>query len=372
MPIQTASGLLQQGSSGPNVASLQAGLNQALPYEMPKLMTDGVFGMKTRTRVLRFQQMKGLKQDGLVGPKTLAALGSGGPPSAPGIPGAPPVVTPAPDVPAEGISRFKAEMQEEFDKQGKSSMFIDFVNDFEQNTIPGWKTFLGGISRVEDARTVVNFYMALRTLGFTGSQLSTVLGQTVRLNKDALTFFEVVSAPAGKFGKALKFAGGVANAAGLITTAIECILHARRGDYAVIPAEIYKFAMGKAVPWAALIEGIGSLLDGIVPEQARNNSIVYKVLRSLDPIGLGAVAVDAMGSLATGAFQMIVQGKASDVVMLPRLQRLVTRMKGGPANIFVQLGENSGDALYELSQTGIDFESIMRYSWMELTDWIKN
>lgn len=360
------SGLLQMGSRGSEVSKLQTGLNQALPNDHPKLMTDGIFGMKTKARVIKFQQLNGLKQDGLVGPKTLARLPASPAPGMPPAPGLPPSV---PQPPAVGAARFKTEMQQEFDRKGKPGMFVEFLNDFESNTIPGWKAFLGAISRAEDARTIVNFYIALRSLNLSASQVSTVLGETMRLNKDALSFFEAVSAPAGKFGSALKFAGSVANVIGIITTAIECILHARRGDYSVIPAEIYKFAMGKGVPWAGLIEGIGSLLDGIVPEQTRNNSILYKVLRSLDPIGLGAVAVDSIGSLATGAFQMIAQGKAADQVMLPRLSRLVDRMKQGPANIFVQLGENSGDALYELSQTGIDFESIMRYSWMELSEW---
>ena len=68
------SGSLQMGSRGPSVSALQTKLNCALTPS-PKLVTDGVFGMKTSQAVKLFQQRKGLTADGIVGPKTAAALG---------------------------------------------------------------------------------------------------------------------------------------------------------------------------------------------------------------------------------------------------------------------------------------------------------
>ena len=65
---------LQMGSRGAEVASVQAKLN-ALLSPSPNLVTDGVFGMKTSQAVKLFQQRKGMSADGVVGPKTAAALG---------------------------------------------------------------------------------------------------------------------------------------------------------------------------------------------------------------------------------------------------------------------------------------------------------
>lgn len=360
--------LLQVGSRGPNVTKLQADLNSIYSRDFPQLRTDGIFGPKTKEWVCKFQRSNHLVVDGIVGPKTLGKMqqtgGSpGAPPAAPGIPS-------IPSAPATGPARFSQEMKEEFVKKGKSSLFNEFLADLENNTIPGWKVFLGIIGRAEDARVLARFWVELRAIGLTGPQLRTVLAQTIRLNKDALVFFDVVTKPGGKFARALGFAGSAANVAGIITTGIECVLHARRGDYSVIPAEIYKFYMGKAVPWAAIIEGIGSLLDGVVPEETRKSSLLFRIMRGFDPIGLGASGVDAMGSIVLTAFEMVQKGEINADIAMPRLQRLVSRMKQGPTNIFVELGENCGDALYELSETGIDFEAIMRYSWMELSEWV--
>ena len=99
----SGSGPLQIGSRGPGVAAVQSQLN-ALLMPSPKLVADGVFGMKTSQAVKQFQQRRGLTADGIVGPKTAVALGlpSGGaggqgggalgqpPRTVPGPPGAPP------------------------------------------------------------------------------------------------------------------------------------------------------------------------------------------------------------------------------------------------------------------------------------------
>lgn len=74
-------GSLQIGSRGPSVASLQSKLNSALTPS-PRLIPDGVFGAQTAQAVRSFQQRNGLTADGIVGPRTAAALGlsSGGAP----------------------------------------------------------------------------------------------------------------------------------------------------------------------------------------------------------------------------------------------------------------------------------------------------
>ncbi|HEX6279397.1 MAG TPA: hypothetical protein VFZ49_05210, partial [Pyrinomonadaceae bacterium] len=74
----------------------------------------------------------------------------------------------------------------------------------------------------------------------------------------------------------------------------------------------------------------------------------------LDTIGLGAVAVDSVGSIVTSGAEMAAARRLDVDILTTRLTPLVARMKQGPASLFVELGENSGDALYELTQTDID------------------
>jgi putative chitinase len=65
---------LRQGSSGPDVTSLQQKLKD-LGFDPNGV--DGNFGPGTRDAVIAFQQSKGLQADGIAGPATLAALQSG-------------------------------------------------------------------------------------------------------------------------------------------------------------------------------------------------------------------------------------------------------------------------------------------------------
>ncbi|MDX6288912.1 MAG: putative chitinase [Blastocatellia bacterium] len=67
--------VLKQGSSGPDVTSLQQKL-KALGFDPNG--TDGNFGPGTRKAVIAFQQSKGLQADGIAGPATLAALDGAG------------------------------------------------------------------------------------------------------------------------------------------------------------------------------------------------------------------------------------------------------------------------------------------------------
>lgn len=63
---------LKRGNTGSEVRTLQIQLNAVGNFG---LVVDGDFGAKTETAVLKFQADKGLNVDGIVGPKTWAALG---------------------------------------------------------------------------------------------------------------------------------------------------------------------------------------------------------------------------------------------------------------------------------------------------------
>jgi putative chitinase len=77
---------LKQGSSGPDVTSLQQKLKD-LGFDPNGV--DGNFGPGTRKAVIAFQQSKGLQADGIAGPATQAALQSGAGSDSPAPPPAP-------------------------------------------------------------------------------------------------------------------------------------------------------------------------------------------------------------------------------------------------------------------------------------------
>ena len=62
---------LRLGSTGYHVVALQQLLND---HGYLKDGIDGIFGVKTEAAVKKFQSAQGLKVDGIVGPKTWAAL----------------------------------------------------------------------------------------------------------------------------------------------------------------------------------------------------------------------------------------------------------------------------------------------------------
>ncbi|MFT4135490.1 peptidoglycan-binding domain-containing protein [Microbacterium sp.] len=68
------------GGNGNCVKYIQILANHKLPYiaDYTKIAVDGQFGPKTRAGILRIQKKWGLVRDGIVGPKTWAALCSSG------------------------------------------------------------------------------------------------------------------------------------------------------------------------------------------------------------------------------------------------------------------------------------------------------
>ena len=66
--------MLRYGSQGPQVKTLQAALNVWPQRRSPNLTLDGMFGPRTRGKVVEFQGANRLVPDGIVGPKTWEQL----------------------------------------------------------------------------------------------------------------------------------------------------------------------------------------------------------------------------------------------------------------------------------------------------------
>jgi peptidoglycan L-alanyl-D-glutamate endopeptidase CwlK len=87
--------VLKEGSTGPGVKNIQAKLKD-LGFNPGKV--DGKFGTGTKKALIAFQKSKKLKPDGIVGPKTLAALEKGDFPAKPVAIKKVPVANLAPEV----------------------------------------------------------------------------------------------------------------------------------------------------------------------------------------------------------------------------------------------------------------------------------
>lgn len=342
----------------PDVTAVQRQLNGQMPAQRSKLSVDGRCGPLTIACIKEFQKevMGTRAPDGRVDPGkgTLAALNdpnsaskwakmsfSGAPAAGAGT-----------GTPGTGTSiPHEAAMEAKFRDAGKSSEWNEFRRALVDGSIPEMKKFLGGIGRAEDAQKLATAVLTLRKWGLSFEEIRHVMRAATGMRKQmaALELFEEISKPAGKFAKLAGFTAGVAGKAGLIVMVVEVADKFADGDYLYGAAELYKMFMGKAVPWAAVVEGVQSLVEAILPDSAKN-SAVFKIIRACDPIGLGAAAVDAVTSLALGAIDMVLNRKMGIDALMPRLERLNTRLKQGPTKFFADMGENLGDALSELSQ----------------------
>lgn len=90
---------LRRGAKGELVKSLQEHLNDEI---CAGLAVDGIFGKRTEVMVQAFQEEHGLKPDGIVGPKTWAAMG--GAPEDDEAPEAPDLTPDEPEDGAETVS----------------------------------------------------------------------------------------------------------------------------------------------------------------------------------------------------------------------------------------------------------------------------
>jgi len=341
MPIHTSIGIQGSvGKGGQNLTTdvwvVQERLNDLMGPSRVELEVDGKSGPLTRGKIYDFQKnvLGMLRPDSRVDAigKTIAALND---PASEMKWRRMSVARPAGERGDPGTVPYLADMEQAFEKAGMPEEFKSFRRMIIDDKIPKIKIFLGTIGRAEDARW-----------GLTASEASIVFRAAIgfRNQRAALKLMAEMGDPASKLGKVIGQFGKGIGLVGQLVTLIEVADKFEQGDYLFGLTELYKYAMGKAIPWAGMIDGLQSLVESVLPKSAKN-SMVFKLVRACDPIGLGATAVDAMSTMVIGAVELIMSGKMDNA----RLNRLVERMKQGPTTLFAEMGENLGDALFELS-----------------------
>ena len=110
----------------------------------------------------------------------------------------------------------------------------------------------------------------------------------------------------------------------------------QKGDYADAAGILYKTVLGaflanKNCSWPGMINNARSLITGLFPQLADHP--MWAVLGQLDPLELGAKAIDTVVTLMTKGFD------------LKEMEKLIERYKKSGFGWLVRLGEYLGDVL---------------------------
>jgi hypothetical protein len=352
----------------PDVQTVQDLLNDHMKPPDEFLAVDGICGPKTQRAIILFQRnVVGLSSpDGRVDPsgRTISKLND---PCAKARWNQGLVTLPRQAAP-EGVKKYQGQMRDVFVKAGKQNEWGQFWDGVVQGSLPEVKKVLGAIGLAEDARSFARAYLKLREWGLSPREIGVVIKRMSGLQngKAALKLFEEISNPVSKLGRAIGVAAKAGKAFGFIAFLIEYIDHWRKGDYHMAVVEVYKAGMGRAIPWAGIVEALQSLVEAIWGKSLKSNK-VFTVLRSIDPIGLGAAAVDSAGVLVQSAIDAIQKRE----VNLPRLGRLVDRLKSGPTKMFAEYGEKH---VYTLivevsSMSSKDWTNLAKQPWRDFKSW---
>lgn len=331
------------GKNGRNhkldVLLVQELLNQHVKPPLALLVEDGIVGRKTIAAITDFQRkvVRMRIVDGRVDPgkRTIAALTNKT--SSRSTLAAPPRVG------GTLIENQKAVMQKAFNEKQKSMWWQDFWKLIVTDITPETKRFFSMIGRAEEARQIANFYLKLREMGTSPKEIKQVLqlivgSKNIRWTKDFVAFLAEPTGPAGDFLNRMAKAGKIV---GFVAFLIEYIYHWSNGDYHMAVAEVYKASMGEAIPWAGYIDTIQSFAGAVLPNSIQKNT-VFKIIKAIDPIGLGAQGIDFIGVTITAA----IEGKIDE----NRVDRLAKRIKSGPTAIFYDIGDDLATALSAIAE----------------------
>ena len=353
-----------------DVRAVQEQLNGHMGPSREPLEPDGKCGSLTNGAIRSFQsEVLGFGHpDGRVDPggKTLRALNdptstakwarmsvaptvrpkpprpSGLPASGPGRPKTPVPMPNAMSRELRGNSHLREEIAKLPAKDEVGELYDVLIKDY----FPAIKPMLATISNGQEAHRIALGFEKLIKAGWSAKGAAQTLGTAFRYKPagavvnglDELAKSSTMGRVLGKLGK------GVFVLA-LFITAIEVRRHWMKGHYGAAAGEIYKTGMAAFIPWAGLLDGVQAMLEGFEPS-LKNSPVMrwtFDVLRSVNPLGAGAVGVDSIVTIIDTMASGILRGEWNT----RQLDALVERMHASPLQVFARIGEGLGDWLYD-------------------------
>jgi peptidoglycan hydrolase-like protein with peptidoglycan-binding domain len=137
-----------------------------------------------------------------------------------------------------------------------------------------------------------------------------------------------------KLGKAM-------NVVAVVFCVSEVANHIDAGRYGPAAAEIYGTGMSMAVPWAGFIDAFQGVAFAYAPglKTSPGAAMFFKILNSLNPVGMGKTGIDAMVTLIDAAFRGVRERKFP----MSALEGFVNRARSSPMQPFVEFGDYLGD-----------------------------
>lgn len=348
-----------------DVRAVQEQLNGHMGPSREPLEVDGACGALTEAAIGSFQaEVLGFRRpDRRVDPggKTLRALNDPGstdkwarmslaPPPPPaalprGDPGAP---KPAQQLPNATTAELKANDQlrqaigELQHKDEVGELYDVLIKDY----FPVIKPMLATISNGQEAHRIALGFQQLIKAGWSASGAAQTIATAFRTKPAAAVVRGLDElAQSSAMGRSLGKLGKGVFVLALFITAIEVRRHWMKGHYGAAAGEVYKTGMAALIPWAGLIDGVQAMLEGFEPSLARQPAArwMFDILRAINPLAAGAVAVDSVVTLVDSAVSGLIRGEFD----MGQLEALVDRMHKSPLQIFARLGEGLGDWLYD-------------------------
>ncbi len=228
------------------------------------------------------------------------------------------------------------------DQAWTNAMLDQLIKDYG----PAVKGFFATFGVAADASKIAHGIKVLKDVGLNAQQTAKVIG--ILLSKESapisVALLKAIGEQSGRVTLALKKLGKPLIVVSVVICAVDCYNYFQKGEYGAAAGEIYKLGMGIAVPWAALVDAVQTIIEAIAPSMAGNTyfNATFKLIRTLNPLAAGAVAVDTVVTLVQTAINGYRTGKLST----RDLDKLVTRMKSGPLQVFAEAGEWWGDQAY--------------------------
>jgi len=371
---------IRKGSEGAEVWDCQFRLNfiakaMGRLTVFNELKVDGIFGKNTKTRVEEFQGNFSLVSDGIVGRATWGHIMQMTEGAKPPKHVARPARQKSPTDSGNSQEKAGASLVEAHADKLRASdpATADFVDDLIADHFVAIKGVLGVIGTAEAAANFVGMVRYLRTT-FSPKEIAIIFEDIARLSlkgnvarsatsphrfiNNVLKLAGNMGASGSRLASALGKFGKVAFVAAILIAAIEAGNFMRKGEYSAAAGEVYKCFISIAVPWGALIDGIQAVAEALFPDlMGQKAKGGFALLKTLNPVALGGTGVDAAITIQAEFYRLMLTGKIS----WNEFEKVVSRMRSGPAKFFVEAGEWWGD---KAADAGGDwfYENVLKHT----------